>query len=167
MLPLSFISCWALLFFGPLFLGGRSRGNRENIFTDFWVYLLEHDELYIGICIIVTITASLIYFAYNSFSSFIVGFDFRDDHRQLVLKKKKGYSNKIHEKLLRYEGLKFIFKKNKSEILNKNYLAITVFNMGKKEGTISSLDVSWLKQEEVMVKLKKKLEEVGKLSSVN
>jgi hypothetical protein len=154
LIPVSFISCWAILFFGPLVLG------RIRPFMLLFAYLVEHGELFIAICLAVTLMVTLGYFVYNLYQSFIVGFEFNEENKVVTLEKKRGYSNKVYTEEMKYEALKFIFEKKQSQLFNKHYISITLYNMGKKAGTVSTLDVSWLKQEDVMLKLKKKMTEI-------
>jgi hypothetical protein len=162
LLPLSFITCWVVLFFGPLFLSAKTRGDTRTFFGDIMTYLLEHDELYVGICLGVTLLVNLVYFMYTLNQNFIVGFEFNELNKVVSVERKRGYTNRIYTKEFKYEALKFILEKKQSTLFNKHYLSITLYNMGKKTGTVSTLDVSWLKQEDVMLKLKKKMTEICK-----
>lgn len=106
----SFVGAYALLFFGPMLLGGR-RGN--GIGKDIVFYLVKHGEVHLLISLLICILYNAYTYIKNSKVNCVVGVQYESGHFDLKLTDR--YFRKLHSIRIEAAKLKVEFEKNPDE----------------------------------------------------
>lgn len=155
----AFVGTFALMFFGPMFLGGKRRrsGDYENSLSyQLIVYINEHPEVHVGASILAVIVYNIYLVIKNSKSKYISSVSVSES--EVILGRTNLYFSKFEEIIVPIQNFQFILeKKVNSSNEKKSIIIFKDINQSKEIGRILPDHFAW---EEKLIQIKNMIAEL-------
>jgi hypothetical protein len=159
----AFIGTFALLFWGPLFLGSKRRRNEDGVGKDVFIYFIEHPEVTIGLSFVAVLINNFYIYHKNRKTKYIV----KIDHDESTVNMELTNLYYTTKQLVEISKKDFGFNIENSVSDSNEKRQKIVFKNISDNTILGEIDTKYFFWAEYMVQLKNVIVELGEYRNVN